>query len=75
MRIKLHLYWLEKNWQNRGYSMNYNLVVDLEEKTFCTFTNSTYCYEYPEDIEVKRKIDISNYVDYLKERGFREEKA
>lgn len=75
MRIKLHLYWLEKNWQNRGYSMNYNLVVDLEEKTFRTFTNSTYCYEYPEDIEVKRKIDIFNYVDYLKERGFREEKA
>lgn len=34
MRNKLHLYWLENNWQKRGYSMNYNLVVDLEEKRF-----------------------------------------
>lgn len=75
MRNKLHLYWLENNWQKRGYAMNYNLVVDLGEKTFRTFTNSFYGYENPEDIEVKRKIDIVNYVGYLKLCGFREEKA
>lgn len=75
MRNKLHLYWLENNWQKRGYAMNYNLVVDLEEKTFRTYTNSFYGYERPEDIEVKRKTDIFNYVAYLKECGFREEKA
>lgn len=73
MRNKLHLYWLDKNWLNRGYSMNYNLVVDLEEKTFRTFTNSFYGYNHPEDIEVVRKSDIYDYVTYLKECGFREE--
>lgn len=72
--MKLHLYWLDKNWQavGRGCAQNYNLIVNMEDKTYKVFVNPFYGYRHPEDIEVKRKSDIVDYIGYLKENGFAE---
>ena len=70
--MKIHLYWLDKNWQSRGYANNYNLIVDMEDKTYKTYTNSFCGYRYLDDIEVKKKSDIIDYIKYLKTNGFKE---
>lgn len=72
--MRLHFYWIETNWHRRGYAKNYNLVVDLEKKTYRTYVNSYYDYNLPEDIEVKKKKDILDYVEYLKYNDFTETK-
>ena len=70
--MKIHLYWLDKNWQSRGYANNYNLIVDMEDKTYKTYT-SVYCgYSSLESVEVKRRCDIIGYMEYLKANGFTE---
>lgn len=70
--MKIHLYWLDKNWHERGYANNYNLIVYMEDKTYKVYTNAFYDYRWPEDIEVKKKSDITDYIEYLKENGFTE---
>ena len=72
--MRVHFYWVETNWHRRGYAKNYNLVVDIEKKTYRTYTNSYYDYPLPEDIEVKRKFDIIDYIKYLKMNDFKEVK-
>lgn len=69
--MRLHLFWIDKNWEERGYAKNYNLIVDMENRTFKIYTNPFYDYNKREDIEVKKKSDITNYVEYLKENGFK----
>lgn len=69
--MKLHLFWIDKNWKERGYSNNFNLIVDMENRTYKTFINPFYDYIHREDIEVKKKSDITDYIDYLKENGFK----
>ena len=50
----LHLFWLDKNWKKRGdCANNYNLIVDMENKTYKVYTNAFYGYYHQEDIEVK----------------------
>ena len=70
--MRLHLFWIDKRWQERGYADNYNLVVDMENKTYKVYVNPFYAYHRAEDIEVKKKSDITDYVEYLKENGFTE---
>ena len=71
--MRLHLFWLDKNWKKRGdCANNYNLIVDMENKTYKVYTNAFYGYYHPEDIEVKKKSDIEDYIEYLKRNGFRE---
>ena len=70
--MRLHLFWLDKNWKEKGVADNYNLIVDLENKTYKVYSNAFYGYYNPEDIEVKRKSDITDYIEYLKRKGFRE---
>lgn len=70
--MKIHLYWLDKNWHGRGYANNYNLIVYTEDKTYKVYTNAFYDYRWPEDIEVKKKSDITDYIEYLKENAFTE---
>ena len=71
--MRLHLFWLDKNWKKRGdCANNYNLIVDMENKTYKVYTNAFYGYYHPEDIEVKKKLDIENYIEYLKRKGFTE---
>lgn len=70
--MKLHLFWIDKKWKERGYANNYNLIVDLKKKTYKVYTNSFYAYYKAEDIEVKNKSDITDYVDYLNKNGFME---
>ena len=70
--MRLHLFWIDKKWEERGYANNYNLIVNMENKTYKVYVNSYIAYNKVEDIEVKRKSDIANYVKYLKENGFKE---
>ena len=70
--MRLHLFWIDKRWRERGYANNYNLVVDMENKTYKVYVNAYYAYHRAEDIEVKKKSDITDYVEYLKENGFNE---
>lgn len=71
--MRLHLFWLDKNWKKRGdCANNYNLIVDMENKTYKVYTNAFYGYYHPEDIEVKKKSDIEYYIEYLKRNGFTE---
>lgn len=72
--MKLHLYYLDKNWKKTGVAKNYNLVIDLEEKTFYRFTNSFYGYVGNEHIEVKKKKDIEDYILVLEKNGYIETK-
>lgn len=70
--MKLHLFWIDNKWKkNGGTANNYNLIVDMENKTYKQFVNSFYAYSKPEDIKVKRKSDITDYVEYLKLNGFK----
>jgi len=70
--MRLHLFWIDKNWHERGYAKNYNLIVYIEDKTYKVYTNPFYAYHKPEDIEVKKKSDITDYIEYLRENGFKE---
>lgn len=71
--MRIHLFWLDKKWkQNGGCAENYNLIVDMENKTYKVYANAYYAYHRAEDIEVKKKSDITDYVGYLKENGFKE---
>lgn len=71
--MKLHLYWLDNNWKNRrDCAKHYNLIVNMEEKTYKVFVNCFYGYRHPEDVEVKCKSDILDYVEYLKRNEFTE---
>ena len=39
--MRFHLFWLEKNWKKRGdCANNYNLIVDMENKTYKVYTNA-----------------------------------
>lgn len=39
--MRLHLFWLDKNWKKRGdCANNYNLIVDMENKTYKVYTNA-----------------------------------
>lgn len=72
--MKLHLYYLDRRWEaERRTANNYNLLVDMENKTYKIFISPFYGYGRPEDIEVKRKSDVVYYVEYLKQNGFTEE--
>lgn len=70
--MRLHLFWIDKKWKEKGYADNYNLIVDMENKTYKAYVNAFYGYCKPEDIEVKNKSDITDYIEYLKENGFEE---
>ena len=56
----------------KGCADNYNLIIDMEKRIYKVYTNPYYSYHRPEDIEIKRKSDITEYVEYLKENGFTE---
>ncbi len=71
--MRLHLFWIDKKWKkNGGCADNYNLIVDMGNKTYKLFVNPYYAYHRAEDIEVKKKSDITDYMKYLKENGFKE---
>lgn len=69
--MQLHLYWIDSRWKvERRTANNYNLIVDMENKTYKVFINPYLLYDKPEDIEVRKKSDIEKYVDYLRKNGF-----
>lgn len=70
--MKIHLFWNDKNWKRNGVANNYNLIVDMGNKTYKVFIDPYYAYNRAEDIEVKKKSDIMDYVEYLKLNGFKE---
>ena len=71
--MRLHLFWIDNKWkQNGGCAENYNLIVDMENRTYKVYVNAFYGYHRAEDIEVKKKSDILDYMGYLKKNGFKE---
>ena len=71
--MRLHLFWIDNKWkQNRSCAENYNLIVDMESRTYKFYINPYYGYYKEEDIEAKRKSDILDYMEYLKKNGFKE---
>ena len=65
--MRFHLFWLEKNWKKRGdCANNYNLIVDMKNKTYKVYTNSCYGFYHPYHFEVYNKSDIEYYIVYLK---------
>lgn len=70
--MRLHLFWIDSKWKKKGCADNYNLIVDMEKKVYKVYVNPFLAYHRPEDIEVKRKSDIVDYVEYLKQNGFME---
>lgn len=71
--MKLHLFWIDSRWKAEGRTANnYNLLVDMENKTYKIFVNPYLAYHRAIDIEVKRKSDITDYVEYLKIIGYTE---
>lgn len=71
--MRIHLFWIDNNWRKTGGTANnYNLIVDMKNKTYKQFSNPFYGYYKTEDIEVKRKSDIMDYVEYLHSYGFKE---
>lgn len=71
--MKLHLFWIDNKWKKSGGTANnYNLIVDMKTKTYKVFANPFYGYYKSEDIEVKKKSDIVEYINYLKSNGFKE---
>lgn len=69
--MKLHLFWIDKHWKNRGYAKNKNLIINMENRTYWEYTNPYTDYTKREDIEVKHASDITDYIAYLEENGFR----
>ena len=71
--MRLHLYWLDKNWRRDGSTANnYNLIIDIDRKIYKSYINQFYDYRAPESIEVVKKSDIVCYIEYIKYLGFRE---
>lgn len=67
--MKLHIYWLDKNWQKRGYAENIHLYIDYNTKQFkkvVTYTN----YTSDGSIEAVRKSDILDFIKLLQRDGF-----
>lgn len=73
--MKLHLFWLDKNWKkkHKGAAEHYNLLVDFETKTYKVYINPYCNYQLPDDIEVAKKTDIMEYKEYLIKNGFKPE--
>ena len=72
--MMIHLYYIDKNRQRRGYANNYNLLVDYDKKQFETYTTPFYWYRGAEHIETSKKSDILEYEKMLKNRWFIETK-
>ena len=71
--MRLHLFWIDNKWkQNGSCAENYNLIVDMGNRAYKFYINPYYGYYKEEDIEVKRKADILDYMEYLKKNGFKE---
>ena len=71
--MRLHLFWIDNKWkQNGGCAENYNLIVDMESRTYKFYIKPYNGYYKDEDIEAKRKSDILDYMEYLKKNGFTE---
>ena len=69
----IHLFYVDKSRQKRGYMENYNLIINYETKTFKTYTNPYYWYTGKDDIEVRKKSDILDYEKQLEGRWFTKE--
>lgn len=71
--MRLHLFYLDKEWKEKGAAENYNLSINMENRTYKIYTDAFCGYYELEDIEVKKKSDIDEYVKYLKKNGFKED--
>lgn len=70
--MKIHLVWLEpdSSWINRGYAKNLHLIVNYKTKSYEYLESYGTGWADRSLVEVKRKSDIKDYVEYLKSEQF-----
>lgn len=68
--MRLHLWWFDNNWQQRGYAKHLHLFIYFDEKKYVLRENMYYGYDGREHIQVKRKSDLTDYVEELIRNGF-----
>ena len=67
---------MDKNWKGRGYANHIHLTVNFTNKTYKKAINYTVPLFGHNSIEVKRKSEISEYIEYLERiHGFKEIKS
>lgn len=66
----LTLYWLDKNWKQRGVAHNFVLGVDMDAQVYATVTTCAIPQNRT-SIEVVRKSDITDYIKYLDAIGYK----
>jgi hypothetical protein len=71
MVMKLHLYWFDKNYKAKGVAHNYNMLIDMQARTYKLWTNTYGDYHNSDSIEVVRKSDLIDYEKYLQSIGFK----
>lgn len=71
--MRLHIYWLDKNWRSKGAAENVHLYVDYTSKTYQKIINYM-CQTSTGSIEAKRKSDILDFIKILQRDGFVEKK-
>ena len=32
--MRLHLFWIDKKWEQKGCADNYNLIIDMEKRIY-----------------------------------------
>jgi len=68
--MTFHLYWLDKNWQERGCANHFNLLVHNDTKTYETYINPFYDYRSDMSVEVVRRSDITDFIRHLESEGY-----
>ncbi len=71
---KICLWWFDTNWVKKGAAEHYIVIIDYEKGAYASY----FSYNQPSGvnaIEVKRKSDLTDYVNALGRLGFRETKS
>ena len=72
---RIVLYYADKNWQVRGYANNVWLNIYPDTKNFSKVITMYSDIGQVNIIEVKRKSDINDMVNYLKANGYTEKEV
>ena len=72
---RIVLYYADKNWQARGYANNVWLNIYPDTKNYSKVVTMWSDTERSNIVEVKRKSDINDMVDYLKANGYTEKEV
>ncbi len=69
---RIVLYYADKNWRERGYANNVWLNIYPDTKNFSKIVTMYSDIGQVNIVEVKRKADINDMINYLKAQGYTE---